>query len=107
SVTVPVDFKFNAPAVLSQQVAATATVKVNGRTILIDGLDGNLDGAGFHGTASVDLESKPLVKVNLDLARLGIAKPTPNDSSIPMPAAGQSAQPEAPKPWSNQPLDLR
>src|SRR5207302_646767 len=101
--TVPVDFKLKVPAVLTQQLTATAQVKFDGSTILIDALKGDLDGARFNGDASVDLESKPQVKVNLDLARIGIARAAVGDSGT----AAAGAQPATLQPWSDKPFDLR
>ena len=66
-VTIPVDFKLKVPAILTEQLSASAQLKFDGSTILIDALRGDLDGAGFKGNASVELVSKPQVKVNLDL----------------------------------------
>lgn len=104
---IPIDFKLKAPGVLTQQLTAVAQIKLDGSTILIDALKGDLDGAQFSGNASVDLESKPLVKVNLDLARLGLVKPATKDSPAGAPTASQSAQPDTPQPWSDKPFDLR
>jgi AsmA protein len=103
-VTIPVDFKLKVPAVLTQELNATAQVKIDGSTVLIDALKGDLDGARFNGNASVELESKPQVKVNLDLARIGITRAAVGDTGT---AATSSAQPGAPQPWSDKPLDLR
>ena len=103
-VTIPVDFKLKMPAVLTEQLSAAAQVKFDGSTILIDALRGDLNGAGFRGNASVELESKPHIKVNLDLTRIGIAKAAVSDS-------GSTAAPSAPaaalQPWSDQPFDFR
>jgi AsmA protein len=103
-VTIPVDFKLKMPAVLTEQISASTQVKFDGSTILIDALKGDLDGAGFKGNASVELESKPRIKVNLDLTRIGIAKAAVSDS-------GNTAAPSTPaaalQPWSTEPFDLR
>jgi AsmA protein len=79
-------------------------VKLDGSTVLIDALKGDLDGASFNGNASVDLESKPQVKVNLDLARIGITRAAVGDTGTP---AASSTQPAAPQPWNDKPFDLR
>ena len=60
---------------------------------MINGLSGVLDDGAFNGWASVDLASKPLVKLDLDFQRLALAKSTGSSSS-----AGQ--------PWSNATIDL-
>jgi len=103
-VAIPVDFKLTVPAILTQELNATARVKLDGSTILIDTLKGDLDGASFNGNASVELESKPQVKVNLDLARIGITRAAVGDTGT---AATSSTPPAAPQPWSDQPFDLR
>jgi len=103
-VTIPVDFKLKAPAILTEQLSATAQVKFDGSTILIDALRGDLDGAAFKGNASVELVSKPQVKVNLDLTRIGIAKAAVGNSGTAT-APSTSAAPL--QPWSDKPIDLR
>ena len=42
---------------------------------MINGLTGTLGDGAFNGWASVDLASKPLVKLDLDFQRLDIATP--------------------------------
>ncbi len=102
-ITIPVDFKLKVPAILTQELNATAQVRIDGSTVLIDALKGDLDGARFNGDASVELESKPQVKVNLDLARIGITRAAVGDTG----AADASSTPPAPQPWSDKPFDLR
>jgi AsmA protein len=104
AVTIPVDFKLKVPAILTQELNAAAQVKLDGSTVQIDALKGDLDGARFNGNASVELESKPQVKVNLDLARIGITRAAVGDTGA---AAAASAQPATPLPWSDKPFDLR
>jgi len=103
-VTIPVDFKLKVPAILTEQLNATAQVKFDGSTVLIDSLRGDLDGAAFKGNASVELVSKPQVKVNLDLTRIGITKAAVGSSGA---AATPSASAASPQPWSDKPIDLR
>ena len=102
-VTLPVDFKLKMPAVLTEQVNASAQVKFDGSTILIDALRGDLSGAGFRGNASVELESKPQIKINLDMTRIDIAGTAISNSSTAAPSAPAAA----PQPWSDEPFDLR
>ncbi len=102
-IAIPVDFKLKVPALLAQELNATAQLRIDGSTVLIDSLKGDLDGARFNGEASVDLESKPQVKVNLDLARIGITRAAVGDTA----AADASSTPAAPPPWSDKPIDLR
>ena len=98
---IPVDFKLKAPALLTQQLAATATVKLNGKTLQIDALKGDLDGAEFTGTAAVDFDGKPQVTLNLGLTKIGLVAPW-DTASAP---DGQSSQSDAPRPWSDKPFD--
>ena len=103
-VTIPVDFKLKVPAILTEQLSASAQVKFDGSTILIDSLRGDLDGAAFKGNASVELVSKPQVKINLDLIRIGIAEAAvSNSGTTATPSASTASLP----PWSNEPIDLR
>ena len=60
---------------------------------MINGLSGTLGDAAFNGWASVDLASKPLVKLDLDFQRLDLGGATPRGAS--------GAQP-----WSNATFDL-
>jgi AsmA protein len=103
-VALPVDFKLKMPAVLTEQLKASAQVKFDGSTIHIDALRGDLSGAGFRGNASVELESKPQIKVNLDMTRIGIAGAAVGNS-------GSTAAPSAPvaalQSWSDEPFDVR
>jgi AsmA protein len=103
NVTIPVDFKLKVPAILTEELNATAQVRIDSSTVLIDSLKGDLDGARFNGDASVELESKPQVKVNLDLTRIGITRAAVGDTG----AADTSSAPASPQPWSDKPIDLR
>jgi AsmA protein len=60
---------------------------------MINGLTGTLGDGAFNGWASVDLASKPLVKLDLDFQRLALAKSAES--------SGSAAQP-----WSNATIDL-
>jgi AsmA protein len=101
--SIPVDFKLKAPSVLTQQLAATATVKLDGKTVMIDAVKGDLDGALFGGNAAIDFDGKPLVKLNLNLTKIGLVAPWETSSA----SEGPSAQSDAPRPWSDRPFDLR
>jgi AsmA protein len=89
---IPVELMLDAGRPLS----AKAQMRANGAVLQINGLTGTLDGAQFGGWASVDLASKPLVKIDLDFQRLGLGT-----SSRGQPAESQPA-----KPWSNEPINL-
>ena len=69
-------------------------MRLNGSVVMINGLTGAIGDGAFNGWASVDLASKPLVKLDLDFQRLALAK---------SPSSTQSA---AAQPWSNATIDL-
>jgi AsmA protein len=77
-----------------RSLSAKAQVRANGAVLAINGLSGTLDGVQFNGWASVDLASKPLVKLDLDFQRLDLGTPS----------RGAASQPA--KPWSNEPVNL-
>lgn len=91
--TIPVDFAIDMPDVLKSQLAGHAEMRMNGDVVMINGVSGRLGDDTFNGWASVDIASKPLVKVDLDFQRLAI--PLAKSSS------GTSGQP-----WSNAPIDV-
>ena len=95
--TVPVDLTLDMPDVLQAPLSGKAEVRLNGSVVMINGLTGILGDGAFNGWASVDLASKPLVKLDLDFQRLDIAA-----------ARGPSATQDAPSSptWSNAPLDV-
>ncbi len=90
---IPVEIVLEAPGQLQAPVSAKAEVRLNGSTMMINGLSGTLGDAAFNGWASVDLASKPLVKLDLDFQRLDLGGATPRGTS--------GAQP-----WSNATFDL-
>ena len=92
---IPTELTLDAPGVLTRQLTAKADVRINGQTLLINGLSGSLNGGNFNGWASVDLASKPLVKVDLDFQQLGFG-----------PASGNPAPQSGMQPWSDVPFDL-
>lgn len=91
--TIPVDFAIDMPDVLKSRLAGHAEMRLNGDVVLINGVNGRLGDGAFNGWASVDIASKPLVKVDLDFQRLAIPL-----AKSPEGAAGQ--------PWSNAPIDV-
>jgi AsmA protein len=90
---IPAEIKLDAPGLLQAPLSAKAEVRLNGTVMMINGLSGVLDDGAFNGWASVDLASKPLVKLDLDFQRLALAKSSGSSGS-----AGQ--------PWSNATIDL-
>ncbi|MGY8638047.1 AsmA family protein [Bradyrhizobium sp. 14AA] len=91
--TVPVEFAIDMPDVLKSQLTGHAEMRLNGDVMMINGVSGSLGEGAFNGWASVDIASKPLVKVDLDFQRLAIPL-----AKTPDGAAGQ--------PWSNAPIDV-
>ena len=81
------------PDVLKSQLAGHAELRLNGAVVMINGVNGTLGDGAFNGWASVDIASKPLVKVDLDFQRLAIPL-----AKSPDGAAGQ--------PWSDAPIDV-
>jgi AsmA protein len=92
----PVELALDAPGVLQAPLSAKAEVRLNGPVVMINGVTGTLGDDAFNGWASIDVESKPLVKVDLDFQRLGIAT-----SKAPAASASKGSQP-----WSNATIDL-
>ena len=93
---IPIEFKLDAPGLLQAPLSGKAEVRLNGSVVMINGLTGTLGDGAFNGWASVDIASKPLVKLDLDFQRLDVAMP-------PRPAA---APRRSSQPWSNATIDL-
>jgi len=89
---VPIDLTFEMPGMLSKPLTARADVRLNGQVVMINGLSGTLDDGAFNGWASVDIASKPLLKLDLDFQRLEVA------------ASKAASEPGAP--WSNAPIEI-
>src|SRR5215213_240895 len=90
---IPAEIKIEAPDLLRAPLTAKAEVRLNGSVVMINGVTGALGDAAFNGWASVDLSSKPLVKLDLDFQKLAVAT-TPSTGST-------SAQP-----WSSATIDV-
>ncbi|MGJ5204347.1 AsmA family protein [Bradyrhizobium sp. HKCCYLR20261] len=91
--TVPVDFKLTMASAFRGAVTGRADVRLNGPLVMINGLSGTLGEGDFNGWASIDLASKPMLKLDLDVRRLDFDGPAPRGSA----AAG----------WSTAAIDLR
>ncbi|WP_128929037.1 AsmA family protein [Bradyrhizobium guangxiense] len=91
--TIPVDFAIDMPDVLKSQLTGQAEMRLNGDIVMINSVNGRLGDGAFNGWASVDIASKPLVKVDLDFQRLAIPL-----AKTPEGTPGQ--------PWSNAPIDV-
>jgi len=92
--TTPVDFKVEMAGTFRGLLSGRADVRLNGPVVMINGLSGTLGDGDFNGWASIDLASKPLVKLDLDVRRLDITDAAPQGSAR---ASG----------WSTAPVDLR
>ena len=90
---IPTELTLEAPGLLQAPLSAKAEVRLNGAVVMINGLTGALGDGAFNGWASVDLASKPLVKLDLDFQRLDVA----------MSHGGAGAAAQA---WSNASIDL-
>jgi AsmA protein len=90
---IPIEVTLEAPSLLRTPLTSKADVRLNGSIVMINGVTGTLGDAAFNGWASVDLDSKPLVKVDLDFQRLDIAT-----SKAPAQSGSQ--------PWSDAPINL-
>lgn len=98
---VPTELKLEVSGAPTRQLTARAEVRISRQTLLINGLSGSLDDGKFNGWASVDLASKPLVKIDLDFQKLELGA-APSEPSAPR--AG--AQPSSEQPWSDAPIDV-
>jgi len=90
---IPTEIRIDAPDLLPAPLTAKAEARLNGSVVMINSVTGALGDAAFNGWASVDLSSKPLVKLDLDFQKLAVAT-TPNTGST-------SAQP-----WSSATIDV-
>jgi AsmA protein len=90
---IPVDFALDAPSMLQAPLSGKAEVRLNGSVVMINGLTGTAGDGAFNGWASIDIASKPLVKLDLDFQRL--------DASVPKAQASPASQA-----WSNMPINL-
>jgi AsmA protein len=92
---IPVEFTLEAPALLRAPLTAKAEIGFASPMVKINGLAGAIGDGAFNGWASVDLASKPLVKVDLDFQRLALGSPN-TTASTTSPAQG----------WSDEPINL-
>ena len=71
--TIPVELALQAPGLLQAPLSGKAEVRLNGTVVMINGLSGTIGDGAFDGWASVDVASKPQVKLDLDFRRLDVA----------------------------------
>jgi AsmA protein len=91
--SIPLELTFEAPGLLSGPLSGKADVRLNNDVVMINDLTGTLGDGTFTGWASVDVASKPLVKLDLDFQRLDV----PVSKSPPTPE---------PQGWSDAPINL-
>jgi AsmA protein len=103
---VPVEVTLDMPALLQGPLSGRAEIRLNGSVVMINGLSGTVGDGAFNGWASVDVASKPLVKLDLDFQRLDIAASRApanlRDSQSPSQAPSEPAS----QSWSNATVDL-
>jgi AsmA protein len=92
--TIPLDVSIDAPELLGARLSSKASLRLNGSLASISGLSGAIGNGGFDGWGSIDLASKPQVKLDLDFKRLDIGAPA-SDSPQASPAS-----------WSKDRIDL-
>jgi AsmA protein len=90
---IPTEFALDAPGLLPASLSGKAEIRLNGTVIQINGLSGMFGDGAFNGWASVDIASKPQVKLDLDFHRLNVAM-------------AKNAPGSAKAPWSNATFDL-
>jgi AsmA protein len=93
--TIPVELKLDVSGLLPAQLTAKAEARLNGSVVMINGIAGAIGDGAFNGWASVELASKPLVKLDLDFQRL--------DFAVPPSQNGQRRSSQA---WSDVAFDL-
>jgi AsmA protein len=110
---VPVELTLDAPDLLQAPLSGRAEVRLNGPVVMINGLAGTVGDGAFNGWASVDLASKPLLKLDLDFQRLDIAAAKAPAASQDSQKGSQDSQRDSQKdsqasqqPWSNVSLGV-
>jgi AsmA protein len=91
--SIPLELTFEAPGLLNGPLSSKADVRLNGDIVMINDLTGTLGDGTFTGWASVDVASKPLVKLDLDFQRLDV----PVSKSPPTPES---------RGWNDTPINL-
>jgi AsmA protein len=100
---IPVELTLDDSSPLQAALSGKAEVRLNGSVVMINGLTGTLGDGAFNGWASVDLSSKPLVKLDLDFQRLDVAMSAAAAPSAPPPSGSPASGSQA---WSNESIDV-
>ncbi len=95
----PLEFSIEAPGLLEGTLSSTANVSTVGTLVKINDLDGAIGKDRFVGWASVDMASKPRVKVDVNFQRLSLAATAPNSNDVARPSTID-------QPWSDQAFDI-
>ncbi len=77
----PVSIRLDAPGVLPEPLAATTELRLAGPLLRFNSLSGTIGKARFNGWASVDLATKPLVKLDADFEQLALAAPSDGEAT--------------------------
>jgi AsmA protein len=91
---------------LQAPLSAKAEVRLNGPVVMINGVTGTLGDGAFNGWASVDLASKPLVKLDLDFQRLDITTLKAGTALAAQESQSSGSQ-ASPQSWSNATIDVK
>ncbi len=97
----PLELTVQAPGLLDDTLSSTASVTSIGSLIKINDLEGKIGPHRFIGWASVDLKSKPKIKLDLDFKRLSLAAAAPETD-----AAADARPSTFGQGWSDQKIDL-
>jgi AsmA protein len=97
----PLELTLQAPGFLDDTLSSTASVTSIGSLIKINDLEGKIGPHRFIGWASVDLKSKPKVKLDLDFKRLSLAAAAPETDT-----AADARPSTFGQAWSDQKIDL-
>ena len=103
---IPLEVTLDVPALLQGPLSGKAEVRLNGSLVMINGLSGTIGDGAFNGFASVDIASKPLVKLDLDFQRLDIASGNALAASQDTHSPSQAVPESASQSWSNATVDL-
>jgi AsmA protein len=94
--SLPVEMALELPGLLDGKLASTANVTTNGSLVKINDLEGTIDQKRFTGFASIDLASKPKIKLDLDFKHLSFGATSPSSTAKATPG----------EPWSDEKIDL-
>lgn len=104
--TIPVEATIEAPGLLQDPLTTRAEIRLNGSVVMINGVSGTLGDGSFNGWASVDIASKPLVKLDLDFQRLDVGGQSSATAAQPSTSQPSTSQASMSQPWSNALIDL-